>query len=94
MSNSQTDLQITAYYATFLVNNRRKPSSEDEKRTCPNGQVLFIISESLITPRQLPGRRPTETDYQGVVSISGNIWETFRVYSARSASMSQYPQFY
>ena len=30
-------------------------------------------------------RRLTGTDYQGVVSISGNIWETFRVYSAHSA---------
>ena len=48
----------------------------------------------IIHIRERPARRPTETDYQGVVSISGNIWETFRVYSARSASVSQYPQFF
>jgi len=29
MSNSQTNLQIIANYATFLVNNRRNPSFED-----------------------------------------------------------------
>lgn len=48
----------------------------------------------IMLPQQRPVQRPTGTDYQGVVSVSGNIWETFRVYSARSASMSQYPQFF
>ena len=46
MSNSQKNLQIIANFAKFLVNNRRKPSSEDQKGTCPNGQVpLLNMSE-------------------------------------------------
>jgi len=69
MSNSQTNLQIIANYATFLVNNRRKPSSEDQKGTCPNGQVPFIISESLITPRRLPARRLTDVDYHKYMNL-------------------------
>ena len=76
MSNSQTNLQIIANYATFLVNNRRKPSSENQKGTCPNGQVPFIISESLITPRRLPARRLMNTDYQqliGSVKSTGTL---------------------
>ena len=55
---------------------------------------IIDIQNLAIIPQQQPARRPTGTDYQGVVSISGNIWETFRVYSARSASVSQYPQFF
>ena len=76
MSNSQTNLQIIANYATFLVSNRWKPSSEDQKGTCPNGLVLFIISESLITPQLLPGRRLMKTDYQHFTANLGNTWET------------------
>ena len=76
MSNSQTNLQIIAYYATFLVNNRRKPSSEDQKGTCPNGQVPFIISESLITLQQMPARRLTDVVYQRVTEFL-NYWRLF-----------------
>ena len=35
-----------------------------KKETCPNGQVPFIISESLITPRRLPARRLDDAEYQ------------------------------
>lgn len=72
----------------MLSDDKKICSSYSERITAAN------IIDVVMLPQQLPGRRPTETDYQGVVSISGNIWETFRVYSARSASMSQYPQFY
>ena len=69
-----------------------------ESRQVPVSQILALYIANFqhvsIILRRRPAQRPTETDYQGVVSISGNIWETFRVYSARSASMSQYPQFY
>ena len=47
MPNNQTDLQIIAYYATFLSPKRQKHSWRYKKETCPNGEVPFIISESL-----------------------------------------------
>ena len=39
-------------------------------------QVPYNISESFITPQQLPARRPTGTDYQHITANLGNIWET------------------
>ena len=39
------------------------------KGACPNGQVPFIISESLITPRRLPARRLTDVDYHKYMNL-------------------------
>ena len=60
----------------FCLQNVESILGDTKKKTCPSGQVLFIISESLFTLQQLPGRRLTETDYQHITANLGNIWET------------------
>ena len=67
-----------------------------EARQVPVRQVLasyFANFQHLsIIPLRLPAQLLKNTDYQGIVSISGNIWETFRTCFARSASTFQYLQ--
>ena len=52
--------QVLCHCAQFAVKSQRAQPA----MICPNGQVPFIISESLITPQQLPARRLDDAEYQ------------------------------
>ena len=64
MLNHQIKTQNIAFFATFLLYNRRKPSSEDEKRDLPMRTGPFHYIRVMITSQRLPVRRLTDIDNQ------------------------------
>ena len=53
----------------FCLQNVESILGDTKKKTCPSGQVLFIISESLFTLQQLPARRLDDTEYQQLTEL-------------------------
>lgn len=72
-----------------LINKQNMHKKNRGKDLFPKSlpRISLIINIQRIIPPERPARRLTTTENQWVVSVSGNIWETFRTYMARSASM-------